>query len=633
MRCVFVLLLFVSLFHAEAIAQAPRRNWKDSTGKFEVAAELVSRTDNAVRLKKTDGRVVTVPIEKLCDADKAYLKELNDDKNAENPFAGGEKMAEKETPPSDSGDLFEAKTVKTLSSVGREVFINIDEPVKPLKPDPTPYKAKFRQFARPLENLDAYARVSQPVLIDPEVPYFAVSTHRVANNVRKELETFGRLYLVGESKRTEPVLDIDQTLKLFDHHVKSGLSLAAIGVNRPSERSGDIVLLEGLAAGTPKPIARWRTPGWEKPGFKPKIEFARLIDASTALVCVNYSVYLWDLQTGELDYFIKRVQRPSELVVSGTGKYLAIPASNGAYLIDVAKGELLGKLPLTSSLTPDVRFSPDGKMLAMTYGHEYTVWDLETVRVKYEGHAGISIGKFHGWIDNSSLLTGLGGLIDLEHGMPLWRYSLPSGSAATTVSGGVIAMDKGSPTTMLSLQVPHKAVDELKQRLDDGPLDDMLLLAPGDEVSVTMKVVEGVDQEKMLAGLKRNLAEIGWKVVDNAETVMVAEVTRGKEEEMQFRNMFGSIFSRAQTVKTRPCKATLKLTQNGKTIWSHKGKSMFPPVIQLKEGEAVSDAVKRLEKADPKYFERANIPPKILKPEFASMIGRSNVSNGRWRDW
>jgi mono/diheme cytochrome c family protein len=58
-----------------AICQA--REWRDATGQFKVEAELVAVRDGKVYLEKTDGNVVSVPLEKLSRADRDYLKSLD----------------------------------------------------------------------------------------------------------------------------------------------------------------------------------------------------------------------------------------------------------------------------------------------------------------------------------------------------------------------------------------------------------------------------------------------------------------------------------------------------------------------------------------------------------------------------
>jgi hypothetical protein len=52
------------------------RLWKDATGKFSIEAKLSGLSGGVVKLKKADGSVISVPVEKLSEADRAYLEEL-----------------------------------------------------------------------------------------------------------------------------------------------------------------------------------------------------------------------------------------------------------------------------------------------------------------------------------------------------------------------------------------------------------------------------------------------------------------------------------------------------------------------------------------------------------------------------
>jgi len=56
-------------------AWAETRTWSDASGKYRIEAELVYAGDGNVRLKKTDGRVVTVPLSKLSDADRRFVRD------------------------------------------------------------------------------------------------------------------------------------------------------------------------------------------------------------------------------------------------------------------------------------------------------------------------------------------------------------------------------------------------------------------------------------------------------------------------------------------------------------------------------------------------------------------------------
>jgi len=55
---------------------AETRKWTSKDGRFSTEAELVDRDDTSVTLKKPSGETVTVPVERLCDADRRYLAAL-----------------------------------------------------------------------------------------------------------------------------------------------------------------------------------------------------------------------------------------------------------------------------------------------------------------------------------------------------------------------------------------------------------------------------------------------------------------------------------------------------------------------------------------------------------------------------
>ncbi len=58
---------------AKSAAQQPRY-WTDATGKYKTRATLVEVVEGSVRLKKGDGKIVTVPVEKLSQADQKWLE-------------------------------------------------------------------------------------------------------------------------------------------------------------------------------------------------------------------------------------------------------------------------------------------------------------------------------------------------------------------------------------------------------------------------------------------------------------------------------------------------------------------------------------------------------------------------------
>lgn len=67
-------LLAVAAFSVTTVSAADVRTWNDDTGKFSAAAKLISADWQEVKLERTNGKVVTVPISRLSDADRRFVE-------------------------------------------------------------------------------------------------------------------------------------------------------------------------------------------------------------------------------------------------------------------------------------------------------------------------------------------------------------------------------------------------------------------------------------------------------------------------------------------------------------------------------------------------------------------------------
>jgi uncharacterized protein with FMN-binding domain len=68
------ILLLTAAVLATRPATAQVRTWSDKSGSYKTEAEFVDETDGVVRLKKTDGRVVSLPLERLSPADQTFVR-------------------------------------------------------------------------------------------------------------------------------------------------------------------------------------------------------------------------------------------------------------------------------------------------------------------------------------------------------------------------------------------------------------------------------------------------------------------------------------------------------------------------------------------------------------------------------
>lgn len=68
------LIAVMAVLLTPAAGDSPARRWTDSTGRFSIEAELVEVKDGNVRLRRHDGTILSLPSEKLSEADRRYLQ-------------------------------------------------------------------------------------------------------------------------------------------------------------------------------------------------------------------------------------------------------------------------------------------------------------------------------------------------------------------------------------------------------------------------------------------------------------------------------------------------------------------------------------------------------------------------------
>ncbi len=66
----------VSLVTCAVVASAQERTWTDRSGKFSVDAEFVEVLEDKVVLRRADGKLIKVPLERLSTKDRAYVNTL-----------------------------------------------------------------------------------------------------------------------------------------------------------------------------------------------------------------------------------------------------------------------------------------------------------------------------------------------------------------------------------------------------------------------------------------------------------------------------------------------------------------------------------------------------------------------------
>lgn len=181
----FALILFgTTVILASTALSAPIRKWTDSSGAFSVLAELVEVKDGKAHLKKADGSVIAVPVDKLSEADQKFLASLT----------AGKPATPSPKAPSDSSPRPPAKSTNPtprVPKVGREA---IEQALQ----KPAPFDFADKPLSEALDNLaeqsgivvflDRKSLIDAGVDLDTPVTARSARTDTLATGLKAILE-------------------------------------------------------------------------------------------------------------------------------------------------------------------------------------------------------------------------------------------------------------------------------------------------------------------------------------------------------------------------------------------------------------------------------------------------------------
>ncbi len=633
-RFAFFLAFVVTSVGVGISQEAAFRLWSDASGRFKVRASLQRQDAKSVLLHTEDGRSIKVPIERLSKEDRDHLKSLlaPDD----NPFSGGIPIGEMaSTAPAAPGSLDALPPSQSIADslalpgTGNDIDLDSAESSTDFAPDPTPKPPQLPEKSVAITEVDAYDKVSSPVLIEPRSSTFAVSIGR--NKSGSPEETRGRLFVVDlDSGQSQLVWDKPSALRVLGHDQRSGRTLIVDQLDQ-FERGGELVMLEGILEGSPKVLFRRALPGLGKPGFQPMVEWARLLSGSHVAAIVDGSLMIWDLPAAQLLYRIDKVKASEPPAFSGNLKYMAIPQSGKVVVLETATGRIVKATSTGSTLVPGVAFHPGGGMLAICASNQYLIWDCGADRIVSEAVTTDHLGSWPlDWIGNKTFRSSLGSLVDVELGMPVWKYNIGAASKPLVIGNRLLTTTRLPLATLCSLPIPHQSAKEGMERLMRAG-DEAMLVRRGSEVSIAVEGVSADDASRIEEALSAAATKAGWSVNRSAPIRLVAKIGRGETEELKYRSMLDAS-RKISVAKITPFTADLEIRDTSNVLWKRSSTNHVPRMLRLQEGETVQDAVKRYEKPDPGFFARLSLPPRIPKPEVASQIGMSSMKDGHWMD-
>ena len=618
------------------------RTWRDESGKFEVRAELLDFDGEKVRLAKEDGKEITVPLSRLCAADRAHVRRVMAERGGDEQSradrsgegddgaAEGENRKEPKPPDADGVKLRDIPAKRAGNPKGVLVWpAKLATPATPVGgfvSDPGAALGAIRaDVGIYLGKADTSEQRSRAVPLDTEGRRFLVSV--ITSESSKLLS---RIHLIDASADTSTVVQETKELyEILDHDIESGMTLLGERGSKYGIMAADkptrLVLASGFPEGKPDLKFVRDCPRIDK-DFAAEIVGARLLSARHALVSFTTAAGVWELDTCKA---LQVFPSTGPAAASGGLRYAAIPAAQQVVVIEPATRRTV--LTVHTALTVSgLAFDPKGEKLAIVEPGWVSIQDCaaggDPVRFQSPEATGTVA-----WVGPTTILTGSGALIDVERKAVLWKYQLNSG---WSVSGSTVVARVDDQLCFLT--VPHPAAEA--RRSTWTPVADPILLRAGSAVKVACEVSQGVqiDQaalEQTLTGLAQ---QAGFQVVSEAPTTLVARLDRLAPRTTALMGVFGTGRGSGPggppTMETNPLVASVEFRTADGVAWSTNLVNSSSAIVRLQPNESLEQGIRRLETPSVATFAAVVLPTIVERPEVVAGQGRSEPQEAGWKD-
>jgi hypothetical protein len=635
---------------------AVERSWTDDTGRFKIEAKLQFADASEVKLLKSDGRAVTVPLAKLSKPDQAFidtflkaeaaLKSAGGlpGESADDPFAGGELAGDSDAMTGSGKSDPSSRGAPSSPHVGpipqRKAIV---KGIRPLSLAPA------REFwsVSPLRPVPAAA--FQELVLETEIakPFFAAqrllaagTSGNVVLNVyqqgRGNRENFGHFTVVNAvTGDSSAVQQFEEPWKLLAI-APDGSRLAAVRVEG-FDKGNDLAIFRIVEGGI-APEFQFTAGGgsWDELHFAAFLPQNRLVTISQ-----KHDLTVWDLEN---TIGVKAIQRgPSggalSAELSPAGDVMAIVFGSSIALVETDNFKLVGSIAGDEPHN-SLAFSPDGLALAAFRPFNVTLYAMETGQtIKSIAVSEAAPNTVIRWVGQHLLVGSV--LYDVERGMPLWTYETratdqtTSGSHLLSVFGG----DNGSTLTVF--QLPHDEAARAAANVDPA---NIYCIKPEDSIAVEYQLagVTPAVQQEIRKAVEEKIASLQWKLARSATNKMIIQLAPGQPEQAEYytRTGFGPMpffapppgfggprpTGPAEKVQFTPWTHALTIQANGQQVFHTTYLRGAPQQLTTNDGESTQAAVLRICQPSPQYFQNAAIPPYLLKPEYQGGLGKTSIS-------
>ena len=594
-------------FEWEGRALTPMRTWKDESGSFSIRAAAVALDLDAgqVTLHKVDDGEVTVPIEKLSEADRRLLDQ-----------AGA--LSVPELPP--------VTPFAQSSGIGSAAWGSADN-LAEVAPDPPPALAALPMAGVVIPAADFFEEIVGLMPIGGSSGWMLAGT-KASQSVP------GRLLwvtLADQKLQKQQLLPPGEALVAVD---PANRQVLTAGVDEDDQTTLTVWQADPTAKRA-QPRVRW-TSFHSRGGVQRS--WAALLSADRVLhQWADRGYVVWDVASQREVY---RIDQESffhaKPVLSPGMRYLALPEDKRVRILEAATGRTLASLPIEGGSAAGVGFDRQGEQLAVLTRSNLAVWRLGSAdppqRLRADA-VGTPFSAAVDWVDDRSLLIGRETLFDLQLELPVWTYKQAHGEVQSDHFGQrtlsvvdgklcyVVVIRSGQQKTLIvgAVDLPGPAVRETVAQVNP---EDLFLLKPGGRVR--LEVDCGQYNSQVQAAITRLMQDNGWVLDSNASLTVRAEMGRGETQTVEYTSQGGG---GSQSASVTPYFSRLKVMQGDTVAWQSGTSSGLPSVMFLKPGESAQSRANEMQKPNPDFFQNAKIPPKIFDPAFRNGFGTSTISS------
>ncbi|TWT77069.1 hypothetical protein Pla123a_24990 [Posidoniimonas polymericola] len=637
-------------------APVATRTWTDKTGRFSIQGSLVTADEREAVIRRADGRIINVPIEKLSEQDQSFLK------------SGGKQ---------DPDNPFQASEPSVAAGPLRP---NVRDAVKALRNEqwdfePTPWNGGSRLGEAHRTRLPATPQASHALHTQGSF-FHSDSTGLVAiqrlTGVRGGKNRWVLDIIAPE--KAEVVATVPAPVNSTFADVLLADSLALIQQDRFGAFDPAELFVQRIVGDTLHHAASWRPYGKGVHGpIESDVEGSWFIDPKRVMTMgrENHPLVVWDWESASAERIFTvgpSFGARSRPALDARRQLFAYNTTFGISVIDLKNNRYAGDLvipPDCYSGIDAIAIKDDQRRLAATAMGSVLVWDLSTgEQVRRLTRPEVHMTKSIEWVGEFLLVDGRY-LYDVERAVLLWEFQpgLADRDGAVSVAGSRLWYFPGSGARnrdpfIDSIELPRPAIVAAAERL--GSADDLMVYRKGDPIELAVDIppeVEGGDDVR--SAMEQSIRAAGLELRERADTVIIVAcepqpqrtlhviVERSRRDQASIYILDDAQYDMRQRMSSSDeqildfdvvlYNMKISIVHNGETLYTNTMGTALTGRSVLRDGETVEESVRRRAKPYLKWINSFSVPSSIARPGTATKNGaygytRSSV-NGQLDDY